>query len=127
MSREITFESIMTENLGHIKDVRLKDSGYLYLSDWYKLEEKTSLDLVILKPEDVAKLRNLLNNVNTEMGLKETVDNCIEQIFVSIVEKHHLSSGDIDFGAVDRLETIKEELVKIAAGYLRGNQPAEEE
>ena len=127
MLREIKFEDVATEDFGHIKDARLKDSGYLYLSDWYKLEEKTSLDLVILKPEDVAKLRNLLNNVNTEMGLKEIVDNCIEQIFVSIVEKHHLSSGDIDFGAVDRLETIKEELVKIAAGYLRGNQPAEEE
>lgn len=137
MLREIKFENMATENLGHIKDARLKSSGYLYLSDWYKLEDRTNLDMVILEPMEVIKLRNFLNEsfpeevvsdeVQDERAIKSMVENGVEDIFVDIAKYFSLEFGDLDVPEVAKLDEIKEELLKIAKTYIKLNTPSEEE
>jgi len=61
MSRIIMLQNDNQKELSRIRDIKLSDGGYLYLTDFTSLNSKTSFDMVILSPAEIIQLKDMLN------------------------------------------------------------------
>lgn len=72
MSKALKLADLTEEGLTHIKDIRLSDGGYLYLTDYFVVGDKRNMDMVILNPEEIRQLKDFLNEKPSpkKLGIK---------------------------------------------------------